>query len=242
MIEPVRGAGRWDRSLARRAALIAALGFVLIALIVITTDEGGPLVRRLGMIAALGPVAAGLGAFGAARVARDRGEIAALAAIGVDPRRAVAGAAVGAMAVAALGALVAIAGAADLSALFPRPSEPRVWIVEGDRLIERSLGIEVDASGSLTLLPPAPNEAPLPRHARSFAALSILLLAIGCPLWAARFGVIPLLRRAAPAAIALALTLVAFQAVAAGRAPAWTLLVGSLVLLFSGLIERRALR
>src|SRR5262245_23971682 len=139
----------YDRRTGARAAGIAAIAALVAALVLVATDEGGPWALRLGMLAALLPVAGTLGALGAIRVAAARGELRALAAIGVDPWRVSAGAVAGGASVGVLGPLAAALGVGDLAALFPRPVAARRWLVDGDGLRELALGVRVGARGVL---------------------------------------------------------------------------------------------
>src|SRR5438067_373060 len=69
----------YDRRLAARAAGIAGLAEMVALLVIVATDEGGPWALRLGIAAALAPVAGTMGALGAMRIAEGRGEVRALA-------------------------------------------------------------------------------------------------------------------------------------------------------------------
>src|SRR4051794_3052746 len=96
----------WDRKVARRAAAIAALVALLALAVVAATDEGAPWSQRVGMVAALLPIAGSIGAIAAIRIAERRGELCALAAIGVDPVRAVRGAVLGGVVLGLIGPLL----------------------------------------------------------------------------------------------------------------------------------------
>ena len=220
----------WDRRLARRAAGIAAVAAVATLLIVATTDDGAPWPRRLAMWAALAPVAGALGARGAIRLAETRGELRALAAIGSAPWRVVAGAVCGGSIVALLGPCLAASGFVDLEALFPRPHLARIWVAEGDRAMrELTIGVRVAAGGALEVTAPGaagPGGA-LPRGAHTAAVTALGLGAIVGPAWAAREA--PISRRVIVGGVIVVALIVAFQAVASGRASAAVLLVPPLV-------------
>ncbi len=200
-------------------------------LVVAATDEGGPWIQRFGMTAALAPVAGALGAIAAVRIAAARGELRALAAVGVTPGRATLGAVVGGVAVGIAGPLAAAAGLADLAPLFPRAPAARAWVVEGGGLREATLGITVDAYGTLALgARAAAASSPLPAAAARVAVIALGLAAIVGPIWLVEGEGRGPARRAAVGAAAVAAAVAAFQLVAAGRAPAWVLLAGPAVL------------
>src|SRR3954462_6680515 len=98
----------WDRLLARRAVVLAGIVALFTLLIIAATDEGAPFAQRLGMAAALAPIAGAVGALGALRLAKGRGELRALAALGADPVRAARGAIAGGALLAALGPTLAV--------------------------------------------------------------------------------------------------------------------------------------
>ncbi len=219
----------WDLCLARRAATVAAVTVLLTLLVVAATDAGGPWPVRLGMTAALAPLAGAIGALAAVRVAAGRGELRALAAVGAEPARAVLGAALGGSAVGLLGAMVAASGLADLGALFPAPAAARRWMVDAAGLHELTLGLRIGAHGELALEVPRAVTSGLPAGATAFTLAALAGAALVCPAWlAVPGGSAP--RRATVGAVAVAAAIAAFQGVAAGRAPAFVLAAGPLVL------------
>jgi hypothetical protein len=227
----------YDRRLGARAAGIAALALAVALIVIAATDEGGPWSLRLGMLAALAPVAGALGTLGAARLAAARGEVRALAALGVTPGRAAAGAAVGGALVGVLGPVAASLGIGDLSALFPRPALARRWAVDGDGLRELSLGLRVGPHAAITISAPGASPAgALPGSAAAFAVAALAAAAVACPVWIAAGG--PSWRRAAAFAAAVVAAIGAFQAVAAGRLPPVVLLAAPALLLIDAAIAR----
>jgi hypothetical protein len=191
------------------------------------------------MLAALLPVAGTLGVLGAMRVAAARGELRALAAIGVEPQRAAAGAVAGGAALGMIGPVVAALGIGDLAALFPRPVAVRTWVVDGDGLRELALGVRVGAGGVLSLEAPAHDaESALPHAAMSFAVAALAVAAVVCPVWVATAEGGSPWRRAAVGAGAILTAVAAFQAVGAGRLPAVGLLAAPLVLLIDAATAR----
>jgi hypothetical protein len=224
--------GAWDYQLARRAAAISGLIGLLTLLVVATTDEGAPAARRLGMVAALLPIAGSVGAFSALRIAAGRGEIRALAAIGVDPLRAARGAILGGVAVALLGPMLASSAIADLSGLFPRPLAPRLWVADGPGMLELTLGLRLDPGGALSLVSPEPAAASPSEGAGAplfFTVAALALAAIGGPTWIATSR--SLLGRIGAGTLALLLAIGAFQGVAAGRLPPVALIGAPILLL-----------
>jgi hypothetical protein len=226
----------FDRRLGARAAAIAALGAAIALLVIAATDEGGPWRLRLGMLAALTPVAGALGTFAAVRLAAARGEMRALAAIGVDPLRAASGAAAAGAIAGALGPALLALGLGDPAALFPRIAAARRWITDGDGLVEKGLGIRVGPGGALGLGPVGEVTAAPPGVLA--AALALAAAGIAAPLWIAATEERSSGRRATVAATAGLATIASFQAIAAGRAPAAALAVGSLVLLIDAAASR----
>jgi hypothetical protein len=221
----------YDRRLGARAAGIAAIAVAVTLLVIVATDEGGPWALRLGMLAALAPVAGTLGTLGAARLAAARGEVRALAAIGVTPERAAAGAVTGGALVGVTGPAAAAIGIGDLAALFPRPALGRHRIADGDGLRELALGIRVGPHGAVTLgAPVASTAVALPGSATAFAIAALAAAAVVCPVWIAAAGGPPL-RRGAVFTAAVVAAIGAFQAVAAGRLPPAALTAAPLVLL-----------
>lgn len=226
----------WDRKLALRALALAGITALGTLLVIVATDEGAPFARRLGMAAALGPIAGAVGALGAIRLAAGRGELRALAACGADPVRAARGAVAGGVLLAALGPALATSGVADLGGLFPRPAAAHVWIASEGGMTELTQGLRVDRGGVPTRVPALPAEAPaLPAGATVCTVIALGIAAVAVPLWtaaAAAWGAGSITAiRVATGVAALLLAIVAFQAVAAGRlAPA--LLIGPPLLLF----------
>jgi hypothetical protein len=233
----------WDVRLALRAAALAGITALFTLLIIAATDEGAPFARRLGMAAALGPIAGAVGALAAIRIAAGRGELRALAAIGADPPRAARGAVLGAVLIAALGPALAASGLADLGGLFPRPAAAHVWIARDGGMTELTAGLRVEPGGVVARVAATAREAPaLPAGAALFTVIALGIAAVGVPLWtaaAAAWGAGSAARiRVVVGVLALLLAIVAFQAVAAGRLPAAALLGAPLILFLDGAAAR----
>jgi hypothetical protein len=214
---------------------VAGVAVLLVLLVVAATDAGGPWSLRLGMTAALAPLAGAIGALAAVRLAAARGELRALAAVGAPPARAVMGAALGGSVVGLLGTLVAASGVADLGALFPAPAAARRWIVEGAGLHELTMGLRVGPHGALALEAPRAATAALPAGTTAFTVAAVAVAALLCPAWLAIPGA-STARRLGVGTAAVGAAIVAFQAVAAGRAPAFALALGPLVLVLDAAI------
>jgi hypothetical protein len=214
--------------MARRAATIAAVAALVVLIVVAATDAGGPWSSRLGMTAALSPLVGSLGAFWAVRIARARGELLALAAVGADPGRAVLGAMLGGTALGVIGALVASSGYVDLSGMFPEVAA-RVFLPEGAGLYEPSLGLHLGPSGALSIEAGRAAAVGLPPGADAFTRVALAAAALACPAWVVEPS-IPGARRAALGAVALAAAIVVFQGVAARRLPAPLLVLAPLLL------------
>lgn len=233
----------WDRSLARRAATVGAVAAITTLIVVAATDAGGPWSLRLGMTAALAPICGALGTIAAVRVAQARGELRALAAVGVDPWRAAWGAVAGGSAVGLAGTVVALSGVADLGALFPQEGAVRRWVVEGDgrAVVETTLGLRLGAGGALSLVSPQAAAAALPAGAMGFAIATIAAAAVGVPAWLgmARGSAA---RRVLTGGLVAAVAILAFRAVSAGLAPAAALLVAPLLLVGDAAVTVRRTR
>lgn len=223
-------------------------------LVIVSTDDGGPWARRASMWAAVAPVLGALGTFATVRIAIARGEIGALAALGVDPARAARGAAIGGAIAGLAGVLVTASGRADLEALFPRPPEARAWTAEGDRaLFEATLGIRVDAGGDVTFAgePEASIKTVTSGAAKEATIATIGLAALVCPMWVVE-GLSArnppargrrVFRRGMVALVAAAMLIAAFQVVAAARAsPVWLLASPLLLLADTVFMRYRATR
>ena len=234
----------WDLRLALRAAALAGITALFTLLIIAATDEGAPFARRLGMAAALGPIAGAVGALGAIRIAAGRGELRALAAIGADPPRAARGAILGAVLIAAIGPALAASGLADLGGLFPRPAAAHVWIARDGGMTELTRGLRVEPGGVVARVAATAGEAPgLPAGAAAYTVIALAIAAVGVPLWTAAAaawgaGSTARLRVVVVGVLALLLAIVAFQAVAAGRLPAAALIGAPLILFLDGAAAR----
>lgn len=229
----------WDRKSAKLAAALAGVAILVALLVIATTDDGASWARRAAMLGAVAPVAGSIGTLGAVGLARGRGEIVALLALGVSPTRAQLGAVIGGIVIALPGPFVTSSRWADPSALFPTPVESRVWAPgeasaaagsRGESLREMTMGIQVEPGGRVAFVKEAPQSGAAPRlfpAALVFAALT--LCALACPLWVAARA--SKTRKAVVGLAAVLFLIAAFQAVAMERGSPLLLLVAPLLLL-----------
>ncbi|HEY8087135.1 MAG TPA: hypothetical protein VIF09_04805 [Polyangiaceae bacterium] len=216
----------WDSGRLVRAASAAAVALGLVWLVTAATDEGGvSWGERAGRALPLVPLCAAVGAWAALAPVRARGEVVALEALGRSP----AGIAASAVAGAALLPLVAAIAIGFLPGVrvdgfFPTAARASSWHWTGSAFVDAARGLSVGADGvpvSVPVLAGAIGEG-FPSFARVSAAAVTLLAGLALPLLLGRWLVArgrPALDVAA-AGLALAASLVAFQAAAAHRVPA----------------------
>lgn len=222
---------RYDFVLARRAAALGALLAVLAFVLVAATDEAGSvLAGRLARLAALLPMAGGVGTSIACAQSRARGEGAALEAIGVGPLRAVQGAALGGAVVGAAGAALVAVGSVDLAPLFPHATAAAVWRAVADGFADGVRGLVVLPSGELLTRSPdriVTTAEVAPRGATAFA---LLVAAAAVPVWSAA-PASPSRRLTVALTVAFA-AVTTFHLVGAGRVPPLALAVPPMLLMF----------
>jgi hypothetical protein len=219
----------FDRQLAARAAAVSALAWLVAAAVVAATDEGRGWAPRAGLVAALAPIAGAVGAWTALGVAALRGEVRALGAVGVPPGRIAVSAALGGVAPSLVGAFAAATPWIDLAALFPRAPSLEAWRRDGADLVATGLGLRVAPGGTMTFEGEAAALVAAGAPSRHLVALALVVAAIALPL--AACAPRPNGRRLLALGAALALAIVLFQAVAAGRLAAAWLVVAPLALL-----------
>jgi hypothetical protein len=230
----------WDARAAWRAAAIAAMAFVVAWLVTAATDEGGVAWGvRAGRALPLAPACAAIGTWLALASPRARGEDRALAALGRSPWQRAA-AAVGGGAAIALVASTVIAGVprVDVTGFYPRVERELRWRFDAGTFAsdDGTWSIAPDGAPTHADPPPAPagsaaDSSAIPRRGRGAAALATALAGIALPMLIARTR-----RRTLPfAAIALGatsfLTILAFQAAAGARIPAFGVTLPPFVLL-----------
>lgn len=257
----------WDRRLAARALGLAGVAALVALVVIITTDDRATWARRAAMWGAVASVAGAVGTLGALRLAESRGELLALSAIGASPVRARIGAVIGGVALAIAGSCVAGSRWADRSALFPRPVEARVWLMEngtdepageggelaqarsvrGSSLREVTMGIRVERGGRVAFLGESAPEKKkaasetalggLPRNEGEAGASAALAL---CAIACPVWVAVrgSLIRKAGVGLVATFAVLVAFQAVAMNRGSPLLLGAAPLLLLADAFAAR----
>ena len=211
-----------DRRNAGRAFALSALIFVVSLGISAASDEGGVLwLTRLTRALPLAPLCAATAVWLTLASSRAKTEALALEASGRSPKWNAAGPVAG-------GALFALAAASalatwqrlDVAAIFPAfASAPRItW--DGTTFVDETHGVAIDADGVTT---PHAKEAstaiaPSEKRERIAASVALGLAGIAFALLAAAFSR-HVSARAALAVLSIALaTMLAFDAVASGRA------------------------
>lgn len=225
-----------------RAAVFAALSWVLVYLITAASDEGAIAWGvRAGRSLPLAPLCAGVGVWGVLAPLRARGDLRALEALGRRPAEIGAAAAMGgALAAFAAALLVGAVPAVDASGFYPRAAPTPAWQWRDGAFEDRELGLRVGVDGTPARFAP-PREAPagtgLPPAGRlaaalatSVSALALATLTAGALVRgrasrvhgarSAARGARRLPVDAGVAALAAAATVAAFQGAAAHRIPA----------------------
>ncbi len=229
---------RWDVHLLVRAAGMASAALALGWLLTAATDEGGvSWGERAGRTLPLTPLCAAVGAWGALAPVRARGEALALEALG-RTRAQIAGAAVAGSAAVALVAALAMATvhAVSVDGFFPAVTHHDAWRWDGrDGFVDAGRGLRVggDAAPVATGAEASgPFAQGLPVHARIAASLATALAGAAMTMLVGHALVTRRRRPRAPwtlgpagrdvvaASVAVAATVILFQAAAARRLPA----------------------
>jgi hypothetical protein len=235
----------WDLRAFGRAAGVTALTLVLAWLVTAATDEGGvSWGERAGRTLPLTPLCAAMGAWVALAPARSRGEARALAALGRS-RAGVGGAAVAGAAAVALAAalMLGVVRSVDLTGFYPTATHASAWSFDAGAFLDGARGLRVTADGTPEHVPALAGAAAasgLPRFARLAAAVTTALAGVALPLLLAhailgraqdaRFDRTDA-RIAAGAAVAIAASIVLFQAAAARELPSMLAPLPALALL-----------
>ncbi len=226
----------YDRRLAARTVLLAAMLALLAVGVVVATDEPySTTAMRAARVSALSPALASLAVVIALAHARARGELRALAALGSEPLRVARGALVAGWLLGVVATVLLSSPLADVSALFPAVSAPTLWVVEPGALVAPASGISVSKDGVLTLLAIAGGDPVSAGPPRPWAAaLAIGPLALVAPIWAASPS--PWGFRLLGAGVALALVIFLLHAVAARTVSAAVLAVSAVPLAVSAFV------
>jgi len=206
----------FDRVLFWRSLAFTVLALVLALGVVFATDEAySSWQMRVARMSAFAPALAAVGAGAALAQARARGEIRALAALGVSPWRVglgpmLVGWGFGLVSIALLASPLAEAGV-----LFPRVAQSQPWIWHDGLLVSVAHGVRVAADGNIDLGAASPATAVGFAASGAVAALAVGPLAAATPAWvSAPIGVAG---RCAMLPATIALTVVLLHAVAAQR-------------------------
>jgi hypothetical protein len=139
------------RALAARAALGVVVALVVVLALSAATDEGGlSMLVRVGRVLPLVPACAALSSFVVLRGARERGEVRALAALGLAPKALALVAAMSACAVPLAVGTGLGQGLLDVAGFFPAPPEAPALEVVGDAFVSTDLGVSIAPDGTLT--------------------------------------------------------------------------------------------
>lgn len=257
----------WDLRVGARALVLAALAQGLALLVTGATDEGSvPWSERWLRTLAVGPVSGALGTWLALRGARGAGELRAMGALGRSPGQWSAAAVLGGTFLACVVSLqVAFGPATTVRPFFPRhrPAGISWHYDEAGRAFVEPSGLRVDGEGRLTRpplgvapsdvapagatrsdLPPLGPEGAgdVPAHGAAATAVALALAGGGLACLAG-LSQDPFRRRrslgldGAVALGALAMSLVTFHAVAAGRGAAFLVVVPSVFLVAWGIFR-----
>jgi hypothetical protein len=195
------------------ATVIGALGAT--TLLVVATDEATSTIgTRIARLSALAPLVIAISVLGVSSLAKARGELSALSALGLPPWRAARGAVLAGLVMAGVAMLALLSPFADTASLFPVVHAPLGWVIDGLGTSARAPGIVVLPDGSLTLVAAGAERARVTPGA--FAALACIApVALVVPHWA----VTPMSPRLRVASMALtaAVAITALHLVAAAR-------------------------
>jgi hypothetical protein len=217
---------RWDVRQLTRAGTAAALALLLAWLVTAATDEGGvPWGERAGRTLPLTPFCAAIGAWVALAPVRSRGEALALEALGRSRPQIAAAAVLGGTLVALAAALaLGLVRAVDVTGFFPTATHGSAWAWKGTAFADVVHGLRVGADGAPGVIPAEAGHAltGIPPYGRAAASAVTACAGLALPLLLGhalleRARALPLVLCAGGA---IAGSVVAFQAAAAGHIPA----------------------
>lgn len=236
-----------DAHQARRAFAMSALAFVVALLLSAASDEGGVAwATRLTRALPIAPFAAALGVWLTLSSRRAKADALALEATGRSPKRNSAGAVVGGATFALLFALVlAMWPRLDVAAIFPAfPASPHIaW--NGAAFVDTERGLRFEEDGAVAAAPEivatSHDDVPSAPRERTAASLALALAAVAFPLLAGAFARHVSARAVASVGVVVLATIVAFDAVASGRASPFVVVLPPAALsLFAWLEYRRS--
>jgi len=227
-----------DRSLFGRATLAAAAGTIVVAGVVVLTDEASStLGMRLARLAALGPAVSAVAVLGVTAHTRARGELRAVEALGAPPWRAAQGAAWAGWLAAVLGLVLLVLPLADPSSLFPVLPALVPWELEPGGHAARAAGVVVADTGRLSFDAARVSAEQAAPPSVLHALLCIGPIGLLVPAWAVT--PMPVLVRATSVGFSAAGAIVLLHGVAASRAPALSGALAALPLAATTLLVRR---
>lgn len=183
------------RALAARASLGVVVALVVVFALSAATDEGGlSTLVRVGRVVPLVPACAALSSFVVLRGARERGEIRALAALGLAPKALALVVAASACAVPLVVGAGLGGGLLDVAGFFPSPPEAPALHVVGEAFVATELGVSIAPDGTLAASPRdgAPDgtspRGRAPAHGGASAGLATAIASLAFALAAALSG------------------------------------------------------
>jgi hypothetical protein len=227
----------YHRSLWLRSVAMALLLGVIALGVMVATDEGGSTpAMRLARLCAFTPALAALGAATTLELARSRGELRALEALGVSPWGAAFGATLGGWFLGALAVAGLMLPWSDVAALFPTVTSHDTWVGQVGRtteLVDPAHGVAVGVDGGLRWVEALPL-AQVADPGRRAAIACFAPLAFVTPTWTA--APLPIARRGVEVALTFAIAVLVLHAVAAGRGVVWALPLAALPFASSALL------
>jgi hypothetical protein len=206
----------FDRVLFRRSLALTVMAVVLALGVVLATDEAfSTWQMRVARMSAFAPALAGVGAGAALAHARARGELRALAALGVSPWRSGLGPMLVGWGVGLASIALLATPLAEASVLFPRVAQSQPWTWHDGLLVSAAHGVRVAADGHIELGAGSPASGAGFAASGALAVLAVGPLAAATPAWVtAPIGVIG---RCVILPATIALAVVVLHAVAAQR-------------------------
>jgi hypothetical protein len=214
----------WDLRAAGRGAALACALSVLAVVVTASTDEGGvPLLERCARVLPILPVCSATATWLALAGTRRTSEVKALEALGRRPEASAGAAALGAALIGvAVSLVMAMSPRVNVSGFFPTLHANGPYTFDAGVFTNQSAGWSVSADGSV-LVSATTSAASFARtglaYARGSAALVVGLGSVAFALTAA-LGRVRLREAGLVLFGTTVLSVVAFQAAAAGRVPA----------------------
>lgn len=226
----------YDRqTFARSLVLGLTFGILVFAVMVATDGATTTFSEKLGRLCVLSPLIGALGSLASNAQAYLRGEVRALAAVGVAPSRVVRGGVLAVLVLGGLGAVVLALNLADVDGLLPR-LEGVTWIAQLDgSYTSEEGGVVVDATGSPRLTDGGVSTGEVSRD-RWAISMSVLWMAVVLADWVREEA--GGLERLLTVVAGGVLTIVLFHLVASGRTSSWSLMLAPLPVLLQVWLRR----